>query len=146
MGPAISGQGGHNQTFKVACSLILGFDLSIDEALPLFREWNDTLNDRWNEWELRHKLEDADKQDGERGYLLGPENKAFDKEENEGREAADDPHRLARAFLQESYGSEKEPTLRFWRQDWYRWDGASLRSSASKRDAGRVRERNKTGI
>jgi len=70
MGPAVSGHGGHNHTYHVACILILGFGLSIDQAMPLFREWNNTLDEKWTERELRHKLEDANKEDGERGYLL----------------------------------------------------------------------------
>ena len=67
---AISGQGGHNVTFRVACALVLGFDLSIDEARPLIEEWNDTCQPPWSDKELEHKLADAEEQSGPRGYLL----------------------------------------------------------------------------
>lgn len=68
---AVSGQGGHSATFRAACAAVLGFGLSPDEAYPLLAEWNQThCEPPWDEYELRHKLEDADKKDGERGYLL----------------------------------------------------------------------------
>lgn len=68
---AVSGQGGHSATFRAACALVLGFDLSPDDAYPLLMEWNRThCEPPWDEHELRHKLEDADKKEGERGYLL----------------------------------------------------------------------------
>jgi len=67
--PAISGQGGHNQTFHAACALVLGFNLSPDQAYPLLAAWNATCQPPWTEKELRHKLADADKKAGERGYL-----------------------------------------------------------------------------
>ena len=70
---AISGQGGHNQTFKAACVLVHGFDLGQTEALILMSEWNGTCEPPWTEKELIHKVESADKQIGDRprGYLIG---------------------------------------------------------------------------
>ena len=70
---AISGQGGHNQTFKAACVLVHGFDLGQTEALILMSEWNGTCEPPWTEKELIHKVESADKQQGDRprGYLIG---------------------------------------------------------------------------
>ena len=38
--PAISGQGGHDQTFHAACVLVLGFALDRGAALELLHEWN----------------------------------------------------------------------------------------------------------
>lgn len=67
--PAISGQGGHDQTFYAACKLLHGFALSIEEASPLLAEWNLSCQPPWNEKELRHKLEDARKQPSPRGNL-----------------------------------------------------------------------------
>jgi putative DNA primase/helicase len=68
--PAVSGQGGHNQTFKAACKLVQGFDLSVEDAFQLLQEWNKRCQPPWTDAELLHKLEDADKQEVERGYLL----------------------------------------------------------------------------
>mgnify|MGYP003334930397 FL=1 len=68
--PAVSGQRGHDVTFKAACALLIGFALSIDEARPLLAEWNQGCLPPWSERELDHKLESAEKTDGERGYLL----------------------------------------------------------------------------
>lgn len=36
---------------------------------------------------------------------------------------ADDPHRLARAFLREEHDHDDGPTLRFWNDEWHAWSG-----------------------
>jgi hypothetical protein len=69
--PAISGQGGDLLTYIVACRLVLGFDLSPQEAWPLLQVFNQGCQPPWSDDELRHKLERADQEPGERGYLLG---------------------------------------------------------------------------
>jgi len=66
---AVSGQDGHGATFRAACILICGFSLTKAEALVLLSEWNRRCEPAWSERELRHKLDDADKQPGARGYL-----------------------------------------------------------------------------
>lgn len=55
---AVSGAGGHDQTFAAACKLV-EFGLSPDEAWPLLLEFNQRCQPQWSERELRHKLEDA---------------------------------------------------------------------------------------
>lgn len=70
MPPAISGQGGHNQTFRAACVLVLGFGLAIDEAFPLLSAWNQSCQPQWSDKDLWHKLTDANSREGERGFLL----------------------------------------------------------------------------
>ena len=67
---AVSGCGGHNATFRVACVLILGFGLRPEAAFPLLAEWNEKCEPPWSEKELWHKLGDADKKEGSRGWLL----------------------------------------------------------------------------
>jgi replicative DNA helicase len=69
MEPAVSGQGGHNQTFKCACALVLGFGLDDNVALQLLGEWNLGCTPPWSERDLIHKIKSAGQQDGERGYL-----------------------------------------------------------------------------
>jgi len=60
---AISGQNGHKRTFRVACKLThpppRGFGLSLQEAWPLMKEWNEQCEPPWSDRELLHKLEDA---------------------------------------------------------------------------------------
>lgn len=68
--PAVSGSGGHNRTFHVACILVLGFGMSADEAWPVIAEWNQSCEPPWSEHDLRRKLNEANKQGGQRGYLL----------------------------------------------------------------------------
>ena len=66
---AISGQDGHGATFHAACVLVMGFDLSVGDALGLLREFNNRCQPQWSEKELVHKVESAAKQGGQRGYL-----------------------------------------------------------------------------
>ena len=68
--PAVSGASGHNQTFKAACVLVLGFGLPIEKAFPLLAAWNQNCQPPWSDSDLWHKLGDADKRTGERGWLL----------------------------------------------------------------------------
>jgi hypothetical protein len=76
---AVSGEGGHNQTFKVACVLIHGFNMGRVESFVLLSEWNKRCQPPWTEKELRHKIESADKQTGDRGYLLKGKESDLDK-------------------------------------------------------------------
>jgi RecA-family ATPase len=71
MPPAVSGQNGHNQTFRVACVLIQGFNLSIDEARPLMAEYSSRCQPPWTERDIEHKMLDADRTPDPkgRGYL-----------------------------------------------------------------------------
>ncbi len=78
MPPAISGQGGHNAAFRVACVLVLGFDLNQESALGVMRQWNASCKPPWSDRDLIHKLRDADKQEGERGYIRGVQPARFD--------------------------------------------------------------------
>jgi putative DNA primase/helicase len=136
--PAVSGQRGHDRTFRVACALVLGFGLAVEEALPLLTEWNERCQPPWTEKELLHKLEDADKKDDERGYLLGGDGDdgggdggAGDGEGGPGDtpvEADDDPHRLAQLFLQQCHTHPLGLTLRHWRGEWLCWQGGAYRA------------------
>ena len=47
------------------------------------------------------------------------------------REAADDPHRLARLHV-DATRSEGQPTLRYWREEYRRWDGRSYQPVPDK--------------
>lgn len=76
--PAVSGQSGHNVTFRAACVLILGFALTNDEAFGVLAEWNIGCQPTWTERELRHKIDDANKQPGERGYLRNAKPETWD--------------------------------------------------------------------
>ncbi len=70
---AVSGQGGHNQTFSVACALVNGFALSEYDAYALLSEYNQRCAPPWSERELKHKIASAAmvQHDKPRGHLLG---------------------------------------------------------------------------
>lgn len=70
--PAISGQKGHDKAFYAACRLIHGFNLKPDEAYPIMCEWNTSCQPPWSEWELWHKINDADEEESykPRGWLI----------------------------------------------------------------------------
>ena len=73
MPPAISGQGGHNATLRVACVLVHGFALAPEQAWPILCEYNERCEPPWTERELRHKLDEAGRLTTHmhpRGYLL----------------------------------------------------------------------------
>jgi putative DNA primase/helicase len=67
--PAVANAGGHDQTFYAACRLLLGFDLTIDQAFGLLQKWNQKCQPPWSDAELWHKLEDANQKADARGYL-----------------------------------------------------------------------------
>lgn len=67
--PAISGQGGHNTTYRTACILVQGFMLQREQALMLLKEYNQTCVPPWTDRDLEHKIEGAEKAEGPRGYL-----------------------------------------------------------------------------
>jgi hypothetical protein len=70
MEPAISGRGGHDQTFKAACKIGPGFDLPLEVAYRLlWTEYNPRCEPPWSEAELRHKLDDAYANEPRRGWL-----------------------------------------------------------------------------
>lgn len=70
MDPSVSGQRGHDKCFKAACALVLGFSLTTDDAFALLaKEFNPRCQPAWSERELRHKVDSAAKQPGQRGYL-----------------------------------------------------------------------------
>lgn len=57
--PAISGQGGRNQTFKVAATLIRDYALSTKQAWGIFKAYNERCVGPWTDQELWGKLTDA---------------------------------------------------------------------------------------
>lgn len=77
--PAISGEGGDKQTFRMACILVLGFGLDRGEAIQLLREYNQVCVPPWEDRELLRKIDYANKQTGERNYLRGVEQSDWDK-------------------------------------------------------------------
>jgi hypothetical protein len=57
--PAISGSGGHAQTFRVAQALVRGFALDDGTAYRLLARWNERCQPPWDERALRRKLSQA---------------------------------------------------------------------------------------
>jgi len=67
---AVAGESGHDWTFHAAALLVIDFNLSIDDAMPLLLEWNETCQPPWSESELMHKLESVDALPDDRGAAL----------------------------------------------------------------------------
>lgn len=57
--PAISGDGGHNKSYNVVCTIVHGFALDESQAYSVLQSWNATCQPPWKEHELRHKIRDA---------------------------------------------------------------------------------------
>jgi hypothetical protein len=71
--PAVSGQHGHDTTFKAACALVWGYGLNPDDAWTFALEYNARCLPPWNEHDLRRKLLQAlnhSVHQKPRGYLL----------------------------------------------------------------------------
>lgn len=60
-GPAIEGKDGSGHTFGVAVGLVKGFMLRPYEALELLRGWNQRCEPPWSEYDLRRKVEEAER-------------------------------------------------------------------------------------
>ncbi len=56
MPPSIQGSGGRDAAFNVAAALVVGFNLSDEDAYRIIEEWNAGCQPRWSERELRSKL------------------------------------------------------------------------------------------
>ena len=56
---AVSGESGHNTTYRVACKLVHGFHLSDSDAMRLMAVWNGKCEPPWSDSELEHKIADA---------------------------------------------------------------------------------------
>jgi hypothetical protein len=56
---AISGQGGHSTTLRVARSLYNGFGLPCDQVFDWLKVYNQRLADKWTNRQLMHKAEAA---------------------------------------------------------------------------------------
>lgn len=69
--PAVQGSAGDLTTYKAACSLVRGFDLSDESAYQILAEWNQRCSPPWTEASLRSKIASARRSgSGEFGYLL----------------------------------------------------------------------------
>lgn len=72
MDGSVSGSGGHNAAFAVACALVKGFALDEGSAMAIMREeFNPRCSPPWSERELQHKVRQAAQAAGEVGHLLG---------------------------------------------------------------------------
>lgn len=71
--PAVSEQGGHSTTYRVAMTIVHGFALAESEALAAMGEYNKKCQPPWTEKDLRHKITQAIKTQPkkERGWMLG---------------------------------------------------------------------------
>ena len=71
--PAVSGQGGHNQCFFVACRLYNGWALNEHQTLYWLSQYNSKCQPPWSERELHHKVQQAMKvsHSEARGHMLG---------------------------------------------------------------------------
>jgi hypothetical protein len=117
--PAVEGQGGDKQTFAAACHLVVGFDLSPADALPLLREYNERCRPPWSEAELLRKLHEAEQRPGPRGTLL--------KTPEEGKGPAEDVPVVNAADHQAAAGVPfVGPVPDFVLADWY-FAGPQLR-------------------
>lgn len=72
---AVSGDGGHTQTFNAVAHVMFGFDLDRDTTFSIIaNDYNPRCDPPWSEKELQHKIKSvAERCQRERGYLLKPD-------------------------------------------------------------------------
>lgn len=105
MDAAVSGSGGHDATFAVACALVHGFSLGESEAMAIMQEYNSRCSPPWSERELAYKLRSAANSHSSKGsgYLIGdssgfrPQVSSFSAPIPKAEEVKFDPAALARA-------------------------------------------------
>src|SRR5262249_21632142 len=68
---AIQGQEGNKATYKVACRLVLGFDLGLADALTILEEYSARCVPPWTRPELDRMLQSAARLPGPPGQLRG---------------------------------------------------------------------------
>jgi putative DNA primase/helicase len=154
--PAISGQRGHDTTFRVTINVGRGFDLTQDECFDLmWAEYNPRCQPPWLERDLRHKVDDAYKREPDRRWLLDedspvpvtappagasvPAGAPAQSEDEAPVERPDDNWRLARVIVAGRYTHEGRPTLLYYRGQFYEWQGGAyraVRDSEMKADVG----------
>jgi putative DNA primase/helicase len=133
--PAISRQGGHDQTFAVARAVVYGFDLGPDVGFELLADcYNPRCLPEWSEKELRHKCRDADTRPCRlpRGWLLDDDRGQRPAgPASEGRPAADaDKPHLSDTGNAVRFVREHGRDMRHchpWRK-WLGWDGRRWRT------------------
>ena len=57
--PAVSGEGGHNATFHLACEMVHGFGLSSSDAIAAMSDWNARCQPPWDSSDLNYKINSA---------------------------------------------------------------------------------------
>jgi hypothetical protein len=85
---AVSGQGGHDATYKAALALVRGFALPESTALAMMQSYNARCTPPWSEKELARKVSQACKSDRTGlGYLLTETRRTFDADESSAADA-----------------------------------------------------------
>ena len=84
---AIAGDSGHDWTYHAAALLVIDFDLKIEDAMPLFQEWNETCQPPWSDSELMHKLESVDGLPDERVRALKTNRQKWEEEQEAKQDA-----------------------------------------------------------
>jgi len=123
--PAVSTQGGHNQTFGVAQALVNGFCLEPDTAMGLLAEhYNPRCKPPWEEKDLRHKVDSAleNPSDKPRGWLLDDNRSDFEPEV--------DLSRLLAKIAENAEAEEEDPPF----GDFKVWDCPGLMDADLRQD------------
>lgn len=100
---------GIDPLYRVACKLVLGFDISPENALPILKKWAKRHEPQRKDEYLIATLERARQQLGERGYL------------NAANPDLTDPSWFAQTFITET-GPWRE-----WKNSFWRYDGCRYR-------------------
>jgi putative DNA primase/helicase len=126
---AVSGQGGHRATFRVALALVKGFDIPQEDAARILADYNTRCSPPWSDRELAHKIDSAAKATLAPGWLLVPRKSdahahPFDQDDGE-EPSAKRVYRCTDMGNAERFAAHHLPIARYvgtWGK-WIAWDG-----------------------
>lgn len=128
---AVSGEGGHNQLYAVACVIFYDFGLSEEEDWEILTEYNDRCEPPWSDGELRHKVYDALRHQSPkpRGWRRKQKEK-YKFEEGEfdpvaGRFVFNPtrPYPIAETIIQNKFTANGLRTMRYYSERFWIWEG-----------------------
>lgn len=125
-----AGQGRHRVAYTFSAFLVRDMALDDEQAMHWLDEWDCGNTPPLGREELKKQLGCAHQYGkhpyGSRLHAPTAENKL------EPNELPDDPHRLARVYVEAHCMSGSQLTLRYWRDQWYRWQGGAYQVTSDR--------------
>jgi len=140
--PAVSGENGHDATYRAAMILVQDFNLPLDKARTLLQGWNRNCRPPWDEKDLEHKLADAmkNRDAGKTGCLAKVDRRAETSAQNgaKGGRPPVDFAEIAQGFAADHTDPSGNVLLRLLKEQWYQYRGSCYARVQEKGDVERL--------